>query len=94
MVWIAYNQAVSDEIDLCMKECVIEGYTRFPLVHGVGKTSGPHMGTHIWPAENKMLMIVCEEEKKTLVIELVRDLRAKFKKEGIKAFGVPLEEVT
>ena len=94
MVWIIYNQAIGEEVDRCLKICGVECYTKFPLVHGIGQHSGPHMGTHVWPATNSLLAIVCDDERKDKILEQVRSLRDKFKKEGIKAFVMRIEEIT
>jgi len=94
MVWIAYNQAIGEEVDECLKKCNIKSYTKIPLVHGVGQHSGPHLGTHIWPGVNSLLMIVCTEEIKERLLEEVRRLKRTFEREGIKAFVVPVEEIT
>lgn len=93
MVWIAYNQAMGDEIEECLEKCGVQSYTKFPLIHGVGRHSGPHMGTHIWPGVNALLMIACSEETKDRLLAGVRALREAFEKEGIKAFVMPVEEV-
>ncbi len=93
MVWIAYNQAIGDEVDECLKRCEIASYTKIPLAYGIGKASGPHMGSHVWPGSNSLLLVVCEEEHKDHILEEVRKLRKTLHKEGIKAFVVPVEEV-
>ncbi len=93
MVWIVYNQAIGEEVDECLRRCGIESYTRFPLVHGVGQRSGPHMGTHVWPATNSLLAIVCDDERKDKILEEVRALRSRFEREGVKAFVMSVEEI-
>jgi len=52
------------------------------------------MGTHIWPGVNSLLAIVCEEENKDKILEEVQNLRSQFEREGIKAFVMPVEEIT
>ncbi len=93
MVFIVYNSALSEEVDECRQRCQIDSFTQFPTVYGQGKSAGPHMGTHIWPATNSALMIVCNEEKASAILEEVRKLKATMSKVGVKAFVFPVEDV-
>ncbi|MCD6169054.1 MAG: hypothetical protein J7J76_00650 [Candidatus Latescibacteria bacterium] len=93
MVWIAYNQAIGDEVNESLKRCGVTNYTKIPVAHGVGEHSGPHMNSHIWPGVNSLLMIACTEETKERLLEEVRKLRRSFEREGIKSFVTPLEEM-
>ncbi|MDW3229749.1 MAG: P-II family nitrogen regulator [Acidobacteriota bacterium] len=93
MVFIVYNAAISDEVDECLKHCEIESFTKFPTVYGQGKQSGPHMGTHIWPATNSALMIVCDDEKVSSILEQIRQLKAAMARVGVKAFVFPVEDI-
>ncbi len=94
MVLLVYNRAIGEEVEEALERCDVRYYTKFPLVHGVGEHSGPHMDSHIWPGANSLLMIACQDEVKDRLLEEVRALRERFRKEGIKAFVVPLEDVT
>ncbi len=93
IVWIAYNQAISDEVDESLKRCGVTNYTKIPVAHGVGQHSGFHMDSHIWPGVNSLLMIGCTEETKDRLLEEVRNLKRSFEKEGIKAFVLPIDEL-
>lgn len=93
MVFIVYNAAMSDEVDECLDRCKIESYTKFPKLHGKGRLSGPHMGTHIWPATNSALLIACDDEKVQPILEEVSKLKSSMKKVGIRAFVIPLEDM-
>ena len=94
MVFIVYNIAINDEVMEILRAEKIEQYTRWERVTGVGKTSGPHLDTHVWPAVNSVLVVAVEEDKKNRLIEEIKELRKKIGKEGIKAFVLPLEEIT
>lgn len=94
MVIISYNVGIEVEIMELFEKLEIKEYTKFEKVKGVGKTSGPHLGDHIWPAINSLIFTVLEEEKKNKLIEGVKNLRKLFGKEGIKAFVLPVEEIT
>ncbi len=91
IVWIAYNQAIGDEVSESLKRCGVKTYTKIPVVHGVGQHSGSHMNSHIWPGVNALLMIACSEETKDRLLAEVRKLKKLFEKEGIKAFVTPVE---
>jgi len=94
MVFVVYNQAIETEVNQCLEECGVKYYTKFEQVFGIGKSSGPHMGTHIWPASNNALLIACDENMKDKIIQKVKEKKEEFKTEGIKAFALPLEEMT
>jgi len=94
LVIICYNVAIHEEVLEVLEELEIKSYTRFKEAQGVGKLSGPHLGDHIWPAINSVLIVALEEDKKDKLIEQIRELRKKLGKEGVKAFVLPLEEIT
>jgi len=94
MIFIMYNIAINDEVMQILKDVGIEGYTRWERATGRGKTSGPHLGNHIWPVVNSVLAVAAEDNKKARLIERIKELRKKLGKEGIKAFVLPLEEIT
>ena len=62
-------------------------YTRYPVAMGVGK-SGPRMGDAIWPEENFVLVIWCEEDEAQSIERAVATVKANFPGEGIKLFGL------
>ena len=94
MIFIMYNIAINDEVIQILKSLEIEGYTRWEKATGCGKTSGPHLGTNVWPAVNSVLAVAVEDDKKNRLIEEIKKMRQKLGKEGIKAFVLPLEEIT
>ncbi len=94
MVFIMYNIAINDEVMEILKDAGIEGYTRWERTTGCGQTSGPHFGTHVWPPVNSVLAIAVEDDRKDKLIERIKEVRKKIGKEGIKAFVLPLEEMT
>jgi len=82
---IANRSIEADMFDLFKKKGIAKQYTRIPEVFGVG-TSGPRMGDHIWPEENFILIVYCEEEEARAIREAVGELKSFFKDEGIKLF--------
>lgn len=94
MVVFIYNASIEEEVRECMKECGVVKFTRFQNLHGRGSSSDPHMGTHIWPSTNSMIVIVCEDEKADSLMSKMRKLKERFSKAGVKAFLLPvLEEI-
>ena len=92
-VEIIFNSAIEMELQACLKQKDITAFTKFEHVLGVGTHSEPHMGSHVWPGENNVLLIVSEDENVPKILECVGNLKKKKLKEGIKAFVLPIEEV-
>lgn len=93
MIFVMYNIAINEEVMQILKNEGIEEYTRWERATGCGKTSGPHLGNHVWPAVNSVMAVAVEDDKKDRLIERIKELRQKLGKEGIKAFVLPLEEI-
>jgi len=94
MVFIMYNIAINGEVMQILKDVEIEEYTRWERATGCGKTSSSHLGTNVWPAVNSVLAIALEDDKKDELIKQIKELRRKLGKEGVKAFVLPIEEMT
>ena len=83
------NHSVEENIfDAFKFEGVGKYYTKYPSILGVG-TSGPRMGDSIWPEENFVIVIWCEEEEARGIERAVGFVKSKFPDEGIKVFGLP-----
>ena len=93
MILISYNVAIDEEVMEALKEVGISGYTKLPRVLGEGKTSGPHLDSHISPGANSLLALAVEDNKKDQILTQVMKLRQKLGKEGIKAFVLSLAEM-
>jgi len=94
MVMIVYNEAVDTEVMEVLENCALKNYTKVAGVYGRGVTSGTHLGNDIWPGRNNILYVACEEKPSQQILSCVRELRKKLGHEGIKAFLLPVEEVT
>ncbi|MDD3087264.1 MAG: hypothetical protein PHP89_01720 [Candidatus Omnitrophica bacterium] len=94
MVMVVYNEALDDEVMGILAEGASKNYTKITGVLGDGVSSGSHLGTDIWPGLNNILYIACKEAQANVMIEKVRELRKSIGHEGVKAFVLPLEEVT
>jgi nitrogen regulatory protein PII len=94
MVMIVYNEALDEEVMQTLGHCGLENYTKLAGVFGRGTTSGTHLGNDIWPGRNNVLYVACRQDEAKNMLSCVEELRQKLGREGIKAFILPLEEVT
>jgi len=94
LVFIAYNEALDDELTAALEGLSIDTYTKWTRVLGKGRTSGPHLGSPVWPKHNNVLAVCVQDDEAQAVLEAVRGLRAEMGRHGIKAFVLPCEEVT
>lgn len=94
MVMVVYNEAIDAEAMEVLENCGLKNYTKITAVYGRGTTSGTHLGSDIWPGRNNILYVACEEKQAKQILSCVRELRKKFGPEGIKAFLLPIEDVT
>ena len=94
MVMIVYNEAIDAEAMEVLDQCTLKNYTKITGVFGSGTTSGTHLGNDIWPGRNNILYIACEEKEAQHLLSCIKELRKILGKEGIKAFVLPVEEVT
>ena len=94
LVFVAYNQAIDSEVMEVMDSLGLEGYTKWTEVLGKGRTSGPHLLSHVWPKGNNVLLTVVGDDVATRLLAGVRGLRESVGKEGAKAFVLNVEEMT
>lgn len=85
-VEIIANHSVEDDItDVLESHNLASHYTKIPNVQGQGN-SEPKRGNHVWPEENFILIIYCEEKESTLIAKLISELKEQFPNEGIRYF--------
>jgi hypothetical protein len=94
MVMITYNEAMDMEIMEVMERCALKNYTKILGAFGKGTTSGTHLGTDVWPGHNNILYIACQEAETKELMRRIKELREQFGAEGVKAFILPIEEIT
>ena len=94
LVMIMYNEAINDEVEGLLEQNGIDVFTKWTKVYGKGRTSGPHLGTHIWPKANNVLAVVTEETAAGKILQDIRELRKRLAKEGVKAFMWEIEDIT
>jgi len=94
LVMIAYNEAIDEEVMEHFTSAGAEGYTKWTGVLGKGRTSGPHLLSHIWPKGNHVLMTVVGDDVAGRLLAGIRSLRESAGEEGAKAFVLNVEEAT
>jgi len=82
---IANNSVEENVLEALAKEEAGKFYTKIPGVLGVG-SSGSRMGDAIWPEENFVLVIWCEEDEAGRIKRAIDSVKEKFPDEGIKFF--------
>lgn len=88
-VFIFYDRAIDEEVMDVLTSCCVENYTRWHDVSGMG-TTGPHLGDHVWPALNNVMMAVVDSERKPEILERVRRLQGDFPFTGLRAVVLPV----
>jgi nitrogen regulatory protein PII len=94
MMMLMYNEAIDDEVMDMLSDCSLKNYTKLTKTLGRGSQSGTHLGNDIWPGLNNILYVACEDDEAKRLIALIRNARMTLGREGIKAFMLPLEELT
>ena len=87
--FVIYDRAIDEEVQEALSDCCIERFTRWHDVSGIGAT-GPHLGDHVWPALNNVMMAVIEEDKVDGLLGQVRGLQERFPFTGLRAVVVPV----
>ncbi len=94
MIFITYYEAVDDEVMDILSRAGADTYTKWTKVLGKGQGSGPHLATHVWPKANNVIAVCVENDLAAELTADIRALREKMRHEGVKAFVMPVEEVT
>jgi hypothetical protein len=94
LVLIAYSAGLEPEVAEIIQACGASGFTRWERAAGAGRASGTHLDTHVWPDFNHVTAVVTDEATAARVMEGVRELRRTEGARGVKAFVLPVEEIT
>ncbi|RKX20153.1 MAG: hypothetical protein DRP26_02180, partial [Candidatus Zixiibacteriota bacterium] len=74
-VMISYNQSITEEVEEILQSLDIRGYTRWQNVQGQGTQNGnPHLGSHVWPSLNSVILTVVENDKVEMILKKVDDI--------------------
>lgn len=94
-VFIAFYKAFYTELIESLDGLGIRGFTFWEEVQGRGTETGePHYGTHAWPTLNSALLAIIPEEKVAPLLDEIHRLDASAPKQGIRAFVMPVEQVS
>lgn len=93
-VMIVLNQSIAEEVNDTLAALNIRGYTKFLNVHGQGNENGePHLGTHIWPSQNVVLLTVIKDELVDPLLERIKEIEKEAAEQGIHAFVWNIEKM-
>lgn len=86
------NQSVQEELVAAL-EAAVTGfrYTLVPVVQGRGGEDWK-LGTTVWPEENFLLISYLKPHQSGPAVSAVREVKARYPKEGLKAFTVEAVE--
>jgi nitrogen regulatory protein PII len=93
-VMIVFNHGITEEVNDALADLKIRGYTRWLNVHGQGSEKGePHLGTHIWPAQNAVILTVIEDDLVDPLLAKVKAIDKEAEEQGIHAFVWTIEKM-
>ena len=94
LILIAYDEANDRAVMNVLASAGAANYTKWVDVQGKGTSSGPHLGTPVWPKQNHVLAVAAEDAQAHQIVAGVKQLRDTLPLKGVKAFVLPLEEAT
>jgi hypothetical protein len=92
LAFIICGKAIDQDVTEVLEALGLQSYTKWREVVGKGKASGPHLGDHIWPGVNSMLMLALQDEQAASLADALRPLKERFAHEGLKLYFLPAEE--
>lgn len=85
------NRSIEEDLfEILEKKEMDMHYTKIPVVHGKG-SSDPKMGDSVWPEENFLLIIYCENAVADQAMEAIKELKHYFPDEGLKVFEINVD---
>ena len=85
-VEIMANRSVEEDLmEAFSVASVARHYTKYPIAFGVGR-SGPRMGDAVWPEENVVIVVYCDDDEAAGIERAVAMVKEHFPNEGIKVF--------
>jgi hypothetical protein len=86
-IFIAHNQALTEEVDEVFENLGIKGYTQWTEVKGSGSENGePHMGNHTWPSLNHAILTMVDDALVDPLLSRLKALNDQVPNEGLRAF--------
>ena len=93
LVIIAYNEVLDSSLEELLERAGAKGFTKWTGIYGKGRSSGPHLGTHVWPKANNVLAVAVEDDTAEKLLKGVRELKKDTAAQGVKAFVLPCDAV-
>jgi len=93
-VLICYNAGLHEDVLEALHRADVSSYSRWEQILGSGQSSGQRLNSSIWPGFNSAMAVVVDDDRKDAVMSEIRLLRKEHSKEGVKAFVLPVEEMT
>lgn len=88
---IMLSQAVDDDFLLLLSENKVgNAFTKITNIFGKGESIAK-MGDEVWPQMNNMYILYASDDETEKIIELVKNLRNAYPKEGIGCFTTDAE---
>ena len=94
LVLIAYSSGLEPEVARVLSVAGATGFTRWERASGAGRAGGPHLDTPVWPDFNHVTAVFAEEDVAWRIMDGIRELRRSEGARGVKAFALPVDEVT
>ena len=94
MIFITYSETIDEKVMGLLRSNVQAEYTKWTKVMGWGQQGEPHLMNHVWSKGNNVLMTCVEDKKVVKIMDGIRELRKTLGHEGIKAFSMPVDDVT
>ena len=82
---IANHSVEEDVMDVLESKGLASHFTKIPSVHGRGDAD-PKRGDHIWPEENFIVIVYCDDATATAMENAIEEVRESFPTEGIRCF--------
>jgi len=83
---IIFSQALEEDILSALSDIPeAQFYTIIPEVWGKGYST-PKMGSPVWPETNEIMIIYCDDAVELKITEPIKELQAKYTREGLACF--------
>ena len=87
-LFIAYNEALHEEVMEQLKLSFIKGFTAWQSITGAGSQTGePHLGSHAWPTMNSAMLVFTPEDRAEELKERLRVLDMENPELGLRLFA-------
>lgn len=91
-VEIIFDESLTKEFLLILKQSSIPNYTLLESIKGVGN-SGARFGSAAAPGKNNMLIAIVEKEQAEILLHAIRRFKENNPKSGVKGMLFEVQEV-